>query len=106
VKESIDLINHLTQIITYHVESTTLEDGTYELVQEPEQGISKDQVNVAEGLIEAPNQSSEAIDISDPSPTQEGMLKCITQYFKLCTYVTIYLSCALSIRSCYETLVA
>jgi hypothetical protein len=69
VKESIDLINHLTQVIAYHAESTTLEDGTYELVQEPEQGISEDQVNVAEGLTEAPNQSSEAINIPDPSPT-------------------------------------
>jgi hypothetical protein len=78
VKESIDLINHLIQIIAYHVESTTLEERTYELVQEPEQGISEDQVNVAEGLTEAPNQSSEVIDIPDPSPTQESKLRCIT----------------------------
>jgi hypothetical protein len=31
----------------------TLEDGTYELVPEPEQGISEDQVNIAEDLTEA-----------------------------------------------------
>jgi hypothetical protein len=67
----------------------TLEDGTYELVPEPEQGISEDQVNVAEGLTEAPNQSSEVIDIPNPSPTQEGKPRCVTQYFKLCTYITI-----------------
>jgi hypothetical protein len=42
------------------------------LIPELEQGISEDQVNVAEELIEAPNQSLEVIDISDPSPTQEG----------------------------------
>jgi hypothetical protein len=84
----------------------TLDDGIYKLVPEPEQGLSEDQVNVAEDLTEAPNQSSEVIDIPDPSPTQEGKSRCITQYFKLCTYVTIYLSCALSIRSCYKTLVA
>jgi hypothetical protein len=78
VKESIDLINHLIQIIAYHVESTTLEDGTYELVQEPEQGISEDKVNIAEDLTEAPNQSSEVIDIPDPSPTQESKPWCIT----------------------------
>jgi hypothetical protein len=47
----------------------TLKDGTYELVHEPEMGISEDQVNVAEGLTEALNQSSEAINIPDPSPT-------------------------------------
>jgi inosine-uridine nucleoside N-ribohydrolase len=35
-----------------------LEDGTYELVPEPEQGIFEDQVNIAEDLTEASNQSS------------------------------------------------
>jgi hypothetical protein len=84
----------------------TLKDGTYELVPETEQGIFEDQVNVAEGLTEAPNQSSEVIDIPNPSSTHEGKPRCITQYFKLCTYITIYLSCALSVRSCYKTLVA
>jgi hypothetical protein len=78
VKESYWFNNHLIQIIAYHVESTTLEDGTYELVPEPEQGISEDQVNVAEDLTQAPNQSSESIDIPDPSLTQEGKPWCIT----------------------------
>jgi hypothetical protein len=62
----------LLQITAYHVDSTTLADGTYELIPEPEQGISEDQVNIAEKLTEAPNQSLEVIDIPDPSPTQEG----------------------------------
>jgi hypothetical protein len=62
----------LLQIATYHVDSTTLADGNYELIPEPEQGISEDQVNVIEELTEAPNQSSGDIDISDPSPTNEG----------------------------------
>jgi hypothetical protein len=56
----------------------TLEDGTYELVPEPKQGISEDQVNVAEDLTEAPNQSSEFVDIPDPSLTEEGKHRCIT----------------------------
>jgi hypothetical protein len=60
------------QITAYHVDSTTLADGTYELIPEPEQGISEDQVNIAEELTEALNQSSEIINISDPSPTSEG----------------------------------
>jgi hypothetical protein len=60
----------------------TLEDGTYELVPEPEQGISRDQVHVDEDLTEAPNQSSEVIDILDPSPTQEGKPRCITQLWQ------------------------
>jgi hypothetical protein len=62
----------LLQITVYHVDSTTLVDGTYKLIPEPEQGISEDQVNIAEELTEALNQSSEVIDIPDPSPTQEG----------------------------------
>jgi hypothetical protein len=62
----------LLQITAYYVDSTTLTDGTYELIPEPEQGILEDQVNVAEELTEAPNQSLEVIDIPDPSPTQEG----------------------------------
>jgi hypothetical protein len=62
----------LLQITAYHVDLTTLADGTYELIPEPEQGISEDQVNVAEELTEAPNQSSEVIDIPNPSPTKEG----------------------------------
>jgi hypothetical protein len=78
MKESYWLNNHLIQIIAYHVESTTLEDETYDLVPESEQGISEDQVNVAEDLTEAPNQSSEVVDIPDPSLTQEGKSRCIT----------------------------
>jgi hypothetical protein len=62
----------LLQITAYHVDSTTLADGTYELIPEPEQGISEDQVNITEELTEAPNQSSEVIDIPYPNPTQEG----------------------------------
>jgi hypothetical protein len=65
----------LLQIAAYHVDSTTLADGTYELIPEPEQGISEDQVNVTEELTEAPNQNSGDIDISDPSPTNKGKLQ-------------------------------
>jgi hypothetical protein len=60
------------QIIAYHVESTTLDDGDYELVLENEQEFSEDPVNVAEILTEASNQSSEVSDTTDPSPAQEG----------------------------------
>jgi hypothetical protein len=63
-------------------------------------------VNVAEDLSEAPNQGLKDTDITDPNLTCEGKPWCITQYFKLCTYIVIYLYCALSYRSCYETLVA
>jgi hypothetical protein len=66
------------QIIAYHVESTTLDDGDYELVPETEQGFSEDPVSVVETLTEAPNQSSEIFDTPAPSPAQEGKPRCKT----------------------------
>jgi hypothetical protein len=42
----------LLQIIAYHVDLTTLADGTYELISEPDEGISEAQINVAKGLFE------------------------------------------------------
>jgi hypothetical protein len=92
--------NHLIQIIASHVESATPDDGVYELIQEPEQGFSEDQVNIAVDLTEVPNQGSEVFDIPDPSPAQEGKPRCITQYFKLLhlySFILIYLYYALSL---------
>jgi hypothetical protein len=78
------------QIIAYHVESTTLNDGDYELVPETEPGLSEDSVNIVETITEAPNQSPEVFDTTDPSPTQEGKPRCITQYFKLLHYAILH----------------
>jgi hypothetical protein len=66
------------QIIAYHVESTILDDGDYELVPETEQGFSKDPVDIVETLTEAPNQSLEIFDTPASSPAQEGKPQCIT----------------------------
>jgi hypothetical protein len=68
----------LLQIIAYHVDLTTLVDDTYELIPEPEEGISEAQVNVAKDLSEAPNQGSEDTDLTDPSLTSDGKPWCIT----------------------------
>jgi hypothetical protein len=61
-----------TYSFAYHVDSTTLADGDYEVVLE--QGIepAEDPGNAVEGLTEAPNQSSENFDLTTLSPTQEG----------------------------------
>jgi hypothetical protein len=93
-------MNHLIQIIAYHVESATLDDGDYELVPENEQGFSEDPVNVVKNLTKAPNQGSKVFDIPDPSPAQEAKPRCITQYFKLLhlyNLILIYLYYALSL---------
>jgi hypothetical protein len=57
----------LTYIFAYHIDSTTLADGDYELI--PEQGAesAEDPGNAVRDLTEAPNQSSENFDT--PAPT-------------------------------------
>jgi hypothetical protein len=62
----------LFQITAYHVDSTILADGTYELIPEPEQSILEGQENITEELTEVPNQNSAIFNIADHSPTQEG----------------------------------
>jgi hypothetical protein len=47
-------------------------NGTCEISPDSAEDIPEDQVNVTKGLTEAPNQSSEDIDISDFSPTSKG----------------------------------
>jgi hypothetical protein len=62
----------LLQIIAYHVESTTLEDGTYELVPEPEKGISEDQVNITDYLTEAPTKVWKLLKFLMPAPPKKA----------------------------------
>jgi hypothetical protein len=63
----------VTVIFAYHIDSTTLADGDYQLIPEPEGDNSKDLGNIIGDKTEAPNLGSEnfSIDISDPSPTNE-----------------------------------
>jgi hypothetical protein len=65
-------MHSLTYNFAYHVDSTTLADGDYEII--PEQGVesAKDPRNAVKDLTEAPNQSSKNFDTTTPNPTQEG----------------------------------
>jgi hypothetical protein len=47
-------------------------NGTYKISQKSAEDVSEDQVNITKGLTEAPNQSSEDIDLSNFSPTSKG----------------------------------
>jgi outer membrane protein assembly factor BamE (lipoprotein component of BamABCDE complex) len=78
-------------IFAYHIDSTTLADGDYELIPEQEVEISEDPGNIVGNLTEAPNQSSKNLDTPAPNPTQEGKPRCITQYFKLLHYAILHL---------------
>jgi hypothetical protein len=65
-------MHSLTYNFAYHVDSTTLADGDYEVIPNQEVEVSEDPGNTVEGLTEAPNQSSENFDPTAPNPTQEG----------------------------------
>jgi hypothetical protein len=64
----------VTVIFAYHIDSTTLADGDYQLIPEPEGDNSEDPGDIIGDITEAPNPGSEnfSINISDPSPTNEG----------------------------------
>jgi hypothetical protein len=47
-------------------------NGTYKISPKSTEDVPEDQVNVANGISEAPNQSSEDTDISDFRPTSKG----------------------------------
>jgi hypothetical protein len=64
-------MHSLTYNLAYHVDSTTLADGDYEVIPDQDVEVSKDPGNTVEGLTEAPNQSSENLDTTAPNPTQE-----------------------------------
>ena len=58
-------------VLTLHIDTTTLSDGTYELIPESDGGDLEAQVNTAE-LTEAPNQSSEEPSAEIVSNYREG----------------------------------
>jgi hypothetical protein len=61
-----------TYSFAYHVDSTTLADGDYEVVLEQGVEPTEDLGNAVEGLTEDPNQSSENFNLTALKPTQEG----------------------------------
>ena len=75
--------------IALHIETTSLADGMYEFIQEPNGNFSKAQVNIVE-LIEAPNSDSEELKSTDFININTGKPRCIillfyaTYYYLLC----------------------
>jgi hypothetical protein len=47
-------------------------NGTYKISPESTEDVPEDPINITKGLTEAPNQSSEDIDISNFRPTSKG----------------------------------
>ena len=81
-------ITKVTHMYAFHIDSTTLADGMYELVFESESVQREAQVTLTEAAV-APNQSSEE---PKASFAQEGKLRSMTYYLQLyATYWSIYL---------------
>ena len=79
--------------IAFHIDTTSLADGTYELIQEPDGDFSEAQANIIE-LTEVPNSDSEEPKPTDPIDTTKGKLRCIILLFL--NYVIYYLLVHLS----------
>jgi hypothetical protein len=63
-----------------NIDSTTLADGDYQLILEPEGDNSEDPGNIIGDITEAPNPGSGSfnIDISNPSPSNECKPQTVT----------------------------
>ena len=92
--------HHTTHAYAFHIDTTTLADGTYELVLESESEQCEAQVNLTE-VAEDLNQSSEEwVKKSSEEPktsyAQEGKPRSITYYIQIyatyCSYLLVHLS--------------
>ena len=88
--------------IAFHIDSTTLADGTYELVPESESEQREAQVNLTEATKD-PNLISEE---PRSSCAQEGKPRSMSFYFKLCNLLLFLSTCAFKLQDLTETLVA
>ena len=77
VKNGLNRITKITHSYAFHIDSTTLPDGTYELVPESESEQREAQVNLTEAT-ENPNPVSEE---PTASYAQEGKPRSMTYLF-------------------------
>jgi hypothetical protein len=95
---------HLIWFVASHIESTTLDDGDYELVLGQDQGFPEDPAQVVEGLTEVPNPSSEISDSPAPTPTPEGKPRTYPIILSTLQSILIYIISCIKSRSWSETL--
>ena len=95
-------ITKVTHMYAFHIDSSTLADGTYELVPESKSEQREAQVNLTEAT-EDPNQVSEE---PKASYAQEGKPRSMTYYFQLYATYYFYILVHLSLQELIETLVA
>ena len=91
---NLNLLSSSTHAYAFHIDTTTLADGTYGLVPEAKEGPGEAQVNFADA-IENPNPTPEA---SETNLAQKGKLRSITpnlsiQYLFNYLYIYVFRSC-------------
>ena len=74
------LSTSLNPTTALHIETISLADGTYELIQEPDGDFSEAQANTVE-ITEVPNSDSEEPKSTDSIDTTEGKSRCIILLF-------------------------
>jgi hypothetical protein len=65
-------MHSITGTFASHIDSTALADGDYQLIPEQEGDYFEDPENLVADFSEAPNQSSEENNLTNPNPTSEG----------------------------------
>ena len=85
VKQIINYYRHTTHTCAFHIDSTTLADGTYELVPESESEQREAQVNLIE-VTEDPNPISEE---PRSSYAQEGKPRSMSYYCKFMQLIIV-----------------
>jgi hypothetical protein len=94
-------------IFAYHIDSTTLADGDYQLIPEPEGDISEDPGNIIGDLTEAPNPGSEtlvliSLTLAPPAKASPGHKPLFLLHCNL--YIHVYLFVHLSFQELYSNL--
>ena len=71
-----------------HIETISLADGTYELIQEPDGNFSEAQANIVE-ITEVPNSDSEEPKPTNSIDTTEGKPRCIILLFQIMPLIIV-----------------
>ena len=95
-------ITKVTHMYAFHIDSTTLADGTYELMPESESEQREAQVNLTEAA-QDPNQRLEE---PKANYAKEGKPGSMTYYFQIYATYCFYILVHLSLQELIETLVA
>jgi hypothetical protein len=90
---------HFPSVLFHNQDTTTSASSTYKIPQESAEDVLEDQVNITKGLTEAPNQSSEDINISDFGLTSKGKPRTYPTTLFILQSMSIYIISCIKSRS-------